>query len=277
MYLVPPGIRKALEGLQGLKAGTANVGLIYDKFINLWPHWPEEDLDLGAEKWKAQKKGFRDFLVDQIADHLQQHKQVGALLLDLHQRRRTLACRLGGKVLQATTASRLVIGLGSQHPFETGFIFHRTLGVPYIPGSSIKGLLRAWADPGNDKVKGWGALGSRERVFELFGDTDEHGCGRLIILDGLPVSRPLLEIDIVNPHYGPYYRDPAGPPPADYYSPVPVPFLTVAAGQKFEFILLPACGGWHPEDLDQEAKLLMDALQTLGVGGKTAVGYGIFS
>lgn len=112
--------------------------------------------------------------------------------------------------------------------------------------------------------------------MSCFGDTDEHGCGRLILLDGLPVAKPVLEVDIINPHYGPYYQDPGRTPPADYYSPVPVPFLTVAAGQRFEFILLPAEGRGTPDDLREGAALLTDALEILGIGGKTAVGYGTF-
>jgi len=39
---------------------------------------------------------------------------------------------------------RLVIGLGSSHPQETSMTFHHIYGIPYIPGSAIKGVTRYW-------------------------------------------------------------------------------------------------------------------------------------
>ncbi|MBK9095192.1 MAG: hypothetical protein IPM84_21030 [Anaerolineae bacterium] len=38
---------------------------------------------------------------------------------------------------------RLVTGLGRKGPLEVGFTFHR-YGFPILPGSSLKGLARAW-------------------------------------------------------------------------------------------------------------------------------------
>lgn len=41
----------------------------------------------------------------------------------------------------------------------------------------------------------------------------------------------------MTPHYGPYYSDASGKtPPADYYNPMPIKFLTVEK-TKFEFHL----------------------------------------
>jgi len=91
----------------------------------------------------------------------------------------------------------------------------------------------------------------------------------------LPTKPPKLELDILNPHYQPYYTDPLKHFPADYYSPVPVFFLTVAPGQSFRFAL-----GTRPGVAMAQAdwrwlwKILGDALQCIGAGGKTAVGYG---
>jgi len=39
---------------------------------------------------------------------------------------------------------RLVIGLGSSHPQETSMTFHHIYGIPYIPGSAVKGVTRHW-------------------------------------------------------------------------------------------------------------------------------------
>jgi len=158
--------------------------------------------------------------------------------------------------------------LGAAHPYETGFIWHRTLSVPYLPGSSVKGLMRAWATH-------WCEPADQQEIARLFGAKDgEASCGALIVFDALPSQPPELEIDILNPHYSEYYQDPAKPP-ADYLSPKPVFFLTVAPGQDFEFFLAPR-HGVSKQDLDTGLELLREALEKLGAGGKTAVGYGVF-
>ena len=51
----------------------------------------------------------------------------------------------GGRLAVLTTESRFVTGLGRSHPVGNGFAWHPTLGIPCLPGSSIKGAVRAWA------------------------------------------------------------------------------------------------------------------------------------
>ena len=51
----------------------------------------------------------------------------------------------GAKAIDMTTHARLVIGLGLPHPIETGFLFDRLSGSVYLPGSSVKGMMRAAA------------------------------------------------------------------------------------------------------------------------------------
>jgi CRISPR-associated protein Cmr6 len=59
-------------------------------------------------------------------------------------------------------------------------------------------------------------------------------------------------------------------PPADYLSPNPVYFLTVAAGTPFRFSLLARQG----DLLEQSMRYLREAIELLGVGAKTHAGYG---
>ncbi|MBX0313032.1 MAG: type III-B CRISPR module RAMP protein Cmr6, partial [Sulfurihydrogenibium sp.] len=40
------------------------------------------------------------------------------------------------------TASRLVVGLGAGHVLETSLTLHHIFGIPYIPGSALKGVVR---------------------------------------------------------------------------------------------------------------------------------------
>lgn len=43
-----------------------------------------------------------------------------------------------------TNPWRLVCGLGVESVYETGMTFHPVLGIPYLPASSIKGIVRSW-------------------------------------------------------------------------------------------------------------------------------------
>ena len=43
---------------------------------------------------------------------------------------------------QLKTASRLVVGLGAGHVLETSLTLHHIFGIPYIPASALKGVVR---------------------------------------------------------------------------------------------------------------------------------------
>lgn len=245
-----------------------NIGLYYEKFYDGWVNGVAAQ---GENKEPAAKK---KFLCDVTDIYYKENcsKSRLDLLESYRSRRHRMARVLKGRILQSSTLWRFVSGLGATHPSETGFIWHRTLGVPYLPGSSLKGAVRAWLTYWDSDEE------SEKRVRELFGDT-ESGQGKLIFFDVLPVECPKLELDIMNPHYAPYYssNNPDENPPGDYYSPNPIHFLTVAPGQKFEFIVAPTPNSELGEtDIDQVVELLKSALSTIGCGAKTAVGYGLF-
>jgi len=249
------------------KPETANTGLLFDKFCDIWS---------GPEKWEPEvpPKGdsVRLSFLKEIRDHLNEHPRVMQQLGRLHERRQKLLAKIEGKELFYKTSWRFIPELGMGHVLETGFVWHRTLGVPYLPGSSIKGMMRAWAEQ-------WKGVDTANIAY-LFGNSDENGAGHLIVFDALPTTCPKLELDIMTPHYGPYYVDPEHNPPADYYSPTPIPFLAVAADQEFEFAIAHRNPNKDPQTAkDNVAKgidLLKEALSNIGAGGKTAVGYGQF-
>jgi len=228
---------------------TPNPALIFDRFVE----WGDDWTAAGAHKQRVLKE---------VADHAADRRLLEAYL----GRQERLVKTLGGVPLEAETTGRFVSGLGGAHPFETGFVWHSTLGVPYLPGSSVKGAMRTWAQQ-------W--LETEDEARHLFGGGD--GAGALIVPDALPTRPPRLELDVMTPHYGGYYM--GDEPPADYLSPNPVVFLTVAAGQAFRFYLLPRerknenNDGW----LERGARLLKEALETVGAGAKTSAGYGSFA
>lgn len=245
-------------------ASSAHSGLLFDKFPDGW------DERQGYQLADNAKKQF--FL--NVINKYQTTKPLLEVGLDnalTRQRALLNHFKIKGESITVTTDWRFVSGLGAAHPYETGFIWHRTLSVPYLPGSSVKGLMRAWATH-------WGGLNEQQEIIRLFGAKDgEANCGALIVFDALPSKPPTLEIDILNPHYSEYYQD-STKPPADYLSPKPVFFLTVAPGQDFEFFIAPRLGASDQpkKDLEMGMELLLEALKTLGAGGKTAVGYGVF-
>jgi CRISPR-associated protein Cmr6 len=49
-------------------------------------------------------------------------------------------------VVEATGATPFVTGMGLEHPIENGFAFLDPYGLPYLPGSSVKGVVRKAAE-----------------------------------------------------------------------------------------------------------------------------------
>lgn len=220
------------------------------------------------------------------------------------------------KQIPLHTDWRMALGLGNESVFETSMTLHHVYGIPYIPASSIKGVVRSWiitnkfGDKEEDAIK--------DQAFcDIFGCPEEHvntrtksfykeknpkkdgsRVGKLIFFDTFPVSEPIIKLDIMNPHYGPYYSKPK--PPGDYYNPIPIPFLTVenghfnfyiginakenkeVSGSEYEKLMPPEenlkAGNLsmqaNAKVLDLTEMWLKIALTEHGIGAKTAVGYG---
>ena len=181
--------------------------------------------------------------------------------------------------------------MGNSHPVENGFSWHSTLGVPYIAGSAVKGLVRAWVELNEDKLED---VDKRARLKRWFGtETKEEvaeQAGAFIFFDAIPEQRPSLMADIMTPHMGDWYADGAkGNPnnakavPADWHEPIPVAFLAVKQAQ-FIFSIAPRKAQTDESEKErQDAQLkavfeaLEQALEWLGSGGKTGAGYGYMS
>jgi CRISPR-associated protein Cmr6 len=232
------------------KSDSVNTSLAYERYYGWW-EWKNERISKKDEQIKFFSK---------ITKILKRCNQVDRFLSSYHERMNTLITKKSGHEIKLVTNWRFLTGLGQPHPAEVGFRWDKNLGVPFLPGSSIKGALRAWMRVNKSKEEIKSSFGSSERV------------GSIIFLDAYPSKRPVLDIDILNPHYGEYYKDPEKNPPADYYSPIPVYFLTVAAGTEFVFRFI--CK--ESESSEKIAKYLLEAADTLGFGAKTSVGYGQF-
>lgn len=246
--------------------GTYNAGLWYDKFCSKWRQERDGRWTLQAER------GNRD-----DPPKLQWIKTVAGektgdpgLISEMVSRRAAMACALGGQLRVFATQWHFVTGLGREHPVENGFAWHHTLGTAYLPGSSVKGLVRAWAREWEEDES------KKTAINRIFGpENGEKHAGSVIFFDALPLSPVRLESDVMTPHYTKYYREES--PPGDWMSPEPIQFLTVARGQEFLFTLAPRRlidDKREAGDLTLALEWLEKALAWMGAGAKTATGYG---
>lgn len=236
--------------------GRGNRGLFYQKFFSYWPSDFTGKIAPGdKQKW-----------VEKFCGSI---PETGCAL-----RLSKLATACNGRVEAFVSTSPFVTGMGLAHGIENGFLFHHTLGVPYLPGSSIKGLMRAWA-------KQWEGGDEDRTIARLFGrddkDTDGHGAGLVIVFDALPLGPVELMAEVITPHTGGWRNEtaPARHPPADWISPNPIPFLAAAPNTEFQFALGLRAGG-TADDLETAFGYLTQALEWIGAGAKTAIGFGRF-
>jgi len=176
------------------------------------------------------------------------------------------------RTAEATASGRMVVGLGAESVLETSISLHRTYGMPYIPGSALKGLAAAAAhkhleDPAWKKAGEGKKIGDSHRI--LFGDQESSGYVTFHDALWIPeVDEKLpLDLDVMTVHHPEYYQGKDDRPPADWDSPTPVAFVS-ARGRY-----LVAVTG--PEEWVKAAmEILIGALEKDGIGAKTAAGYG---
>ena len=170
--------------------------------------------------------------------------------------------------------SRLFIGLAGGGMLETGCAISHSYGTPYIPGSSVKGVVRSHAE---ERFCMADELEGRAICNELFGaQQDIHNpaglAGLISFHDAWWVPKsaktPLVE-EVVTTHHMNYYGDDGKEPATDFDS--PVPNAQVAAQGEFLFVMA-GPSAW----LGLAEEILVGALCTRGIGAKTRAGYGYF-
>ncbi|AEF81009.1 type III-B CRISPR module RAMP protein Cmr6 [Leadbettera azotonutricia] len=186
--------------------------------------------------------------------------------------------------IYAKLSSPFISGLGSGHPNETGMILDRNTGCPFLPASSIKGVLRI-AHALNLAEKDPSLVNNGEiddKMLKKYFGTQETR-GQLVILDAYPLKPPVLKIDIMNPHYSGYYMNQNAKGPVETEFPIPIKFLTVGEGCDFVFraFFLPLASGdsdavFTEDDTSAVHAMFATAFSLLGFGGKTSIGYGRF-
>jgi len=278
-----PVHKEILTILDSSSYKKGNFGLWFNKFVELDERnnfkVPTRAVNEYKDKYKEIVSYLKDFL---LFKHINQYLFC-----------QSFSSRYETLVFVADLKSPLIVGIGETHPSEVSMIFDHNLGIPYVPASSIKGVVRfaymlELLDKGIDENKlkqdKEGSLYIDEEeewtnVPDIFGTGgDDAKRGKVIFLDSYPLEVPHLHIDIMNPHYGPYYTDEGHKtPPADYHQPNPIKFLTVAKGSKFIFrVLIDKTHNKYDELKSKTIKALKRAITEEGVGAKTSLGYGLF-
>jgi CRISPR-associated protein Cmr6 len=288
-YPVPSASAAAWRKYQ--RARVHNPGLVFERFVRDWG-WYEQRGDKEA-KQKAWKE------IEPIVS-----RGDAELLEKFNTRWEHDAAHVNANSFALETDWRFITGLGRKGPLEAGFTFNR-YGFPILPGSSVKGIARAYAFYQLAELLQSKDLGALDKLVSeddekkyregfaqqfhsatqeavtlakqfraVFGTTNNAGCA--IFLDAIPTQVPTLQLDIMNPHFPDYYTDKSNRvAPTDWQSPNPVFFLTVAPNTEFRFAV-----GWRgkaDEPLQRLAqKWLKKGLQKLGAGAKTSAGYGYF-
>lgn len=175
-------------------------------------------------------------------------------------------------------SSRLLLHLGRASVLENvGLYCERTTGLPLIPGSAVKGVVSTWAC--------WEGNASRDtftlqrsqfgsEIADILGANPANdsgvkdSAGGICFLGGFPQTVPGLELDIVTPH-----------PQEGRGRITPSSFLAIRPETKWDFALL-AAPRIDPQKADaflnRAICWITDCLTQVGVGAKTAAGYGNF-
>jgi len=239
---------------------------------------------------------FPDSLKDKEARSRTVERLTGNFEIDLKgvaARRKALTQMQGTVAVEAALGGRLIVNQAGGVIENAGLAFDRQFGVPFIPGSALKGITRegarlAGATPEEMLlVFGWAMDGHGDSLPQAARDTSF--AGTVAFLPAYPLAECRIERDLVNCHHHKYYSQKTGREPAlDVEAPIPNAFPVVPAGTVFGFLLMPAdarraavmrAALGLPAEFDPLAKArewLILGITDHGVGAKTAAGYGWF-
>ncbi len=264
--------RQALQAVD-ISSTTTHPGLWFDRYLDhQWqkgrPFGTNVESPLAAHVVKTTHVGnmLQSRQVSQFGNNYQHWYQ-----------RWEQSCKdANARTRMAQATGRLILGLGGESVIETGIAIHHTYGVPYLPGSALKGLAAHYAR--NSLNAAWGTWQTSkgkpqfmpaDAYITMFGGLE--AAGYVTFFDALPqpssaIDGRFLHADVLTVHHPDYYANKAAPP-ADWDSPNPVSFLSATGNY-----CIPIAG--PPQWRDRAFEILRRALAELGIGAKTSSGYG---
>lgn len=250
--MTKPSRRQVLDDVQPGQAQHAGLW---------WHRYLQEQLQRNESVGSGQQTP-QQMLVEQVGK-----LAVPSIYRDYYARWKETCERVPGvETREVPAAGRLAVGLGEDSVVETGITLHHTYGVPYIPGSALKGMAAAFARQQLEDPR-WQKDGDAYQI--VFGTTDSAGFVTFFDALSIPGSGPggqPLHPDVLTVHHKAYYEGKGAP--ADWDSPTPVQFLSAAG--SYLVVLECAFPAWRQAALD----IVEQALATTGVGAKTSTGYG---
>jgi CRISPR-associated protein Cmr6 len=181
----------------------------------------------------------------------------------------------GAKIFTMQTETKLLIGRGTPSVFEQGISLHPLFGLPFLPGSAIKGVTAHWAEANGEDAE------LREQIFgppPPDNKESELSQGKVVFLDAVPLAQKCLEKDVMAPHYQNYYGDKKNSIlPSDGENVIPMFLPAVKRDITFQFaVQLAAAAKGEEYYLDCAAMWIECAVKEFGIGSKTGSNYGYF-
>ncbi|WP_417913299.1 type III-B CRISPR module RAMP protein Cmr6 [Candidatus Electronema sp. TJ] len=157
---IPGGQRICRLNLQNILGGDADINpsLFYGKFA-------ERDRVPGEESDEKKTKHVNRLIsLGGWPDKLEE------LAAYLHS---------GAKTFTMQTETKLLIGRGTPSVFEQGISLHPLFGLPFLPGSAIKGVTAHWAAANVEDAE------LREQIFGPPTENEEKAQGKVVFLDAV--------------------------------------------------------------------------------------------
>ncbi|WP_185150179.1 type III-B CRISPR module RAMP protein Cmr6 [Fundicoccus ignavus] len=224
-----------------------------------------------------------NYYVDKVAINGQEKFKYSSLIQYSVDQRNLLIQRnkLFNEALQQSQLNRIclnlkakspyITGLGSEHITETGITLHPTYGVPFIPGSMLKGVFNQWLHKILKHDESLLSLLNLTGIEEDKTNNIEGSKGYLTFHDSF-FDQLTLKNDIMTPHFSDYYRENRF---IEESAPNPIAFKVVEFKDSTKVWIT-----WGNEitvdDKDKLGRLICKAINETGLGAKTTVGYGFF-
>ncbi len=199
------------------------------------------------------------------------------------------------RITIAQLKSRLAINLSDGLIENAGICLDKLFGLPYIPGSAIKGVSRHAALAELKTKSDQEIPPCLSKFCEIFGcsnDDFKNGDlklyssylnskfkerkGAVTFLPAYPFDNVRLVVDMTTVHYPEYYNSGRT---SDLKNEQlrPNPFPAVEMGSQFAFCLVLNGMGQNQELIEEAKSFLIEAITVSGIGAKTAAGFGWFS
>ena len=142
----------------GSDFGSASPGLRFGMYLKLWGVnsqsnellWTTHDVNYRTAGRNREEREFKDENKTSALGAATLLNETDRKSIAAHIRRQQAifdaAAGASGLKLAAQSVAPFTTGLGNEHPLENGFAFLNPYGLPYLPGSGVKGVVRRAAE-----------------------------------------------------------------------------------------------------------------------------------